>query len=602
MSYTPNYTPVRNREVESSETLGKMAPVRRIRQGSETRRGVGLWTPLCICGGTLLCAAIAILHHVFDSHLNNRSVEGYWTQSKSNQVEIFFATAFKIVFCFSAGVSLIQVTWHSMRRQPLPLGDINALLSGPSIMTLPRTNILFQAPATLAITLAILVSSLITIFAPSLTVRQAASVVRILTVPTIDLTTDAVLDDFSTQYNRYGPLTPTWDKAALMGLLSAEPVGWPMPDGCSPECEYNITYTAPAIRCIELQPDQIDDGLPDSSRDVSRVFQDPPSAYLHAYDAVLGTGSAALNFTTRDRYAGSELDPTITNSDYGWALAYVPYLASNGDDTSLINAAGCLCTFYNATHEAKTHFYNGTQDIWVSVVDYLDPLDTSWKASNGSFDFFSEGAIHGNPSTGVPGVSFAPGVGGPVHLLAMADAFTAHMIGNIAINANTGAVFTTTTLLPETLFEPIPSPVGSLPFPGMNVSSSITNVTQALEQLVANATLSFVNLGTGNTTVTASVPSTDSVYQYNCKGLAGTYLSSFVILLFISILGMYCLIANGEPSSNDFSQILLATRNPQLDVVADAMETDGVSSKTSGRIRLQCEEGRFEVASRKTIE
>ncbi|KAF8196804.1 hypothetical protein K438DRAFT_1825574 [Mycena galopus ATCC 62051] len=448
MSYTPNYALVGNREVESesSETLSQLAPVRRNRQASATRPrpGIGLWTPLFICGGTLLCAVIAILHHFFDSYLNNRSVEGFWTQSKSNQVEIFLATAFKIIFCFSAGVSLVQVTWHSMRRQPLPLGDINALLSDPSIMTLPRANILFQAPATLAITLVILISSLITIFAPSLTVRQAASVVRTLTVPTLDLTTDAVLDDFSVQYDRYGPLTPAWDKAALIGLLSGDPVGWPMPSGCSPECEYNITYTAPAIRCTELQPDQIDDELTDDERDVSRVFQDPPSAYLWAYDGHLGDGSAALNFTTQDRYAGANPDPSITNSDYGWTLAYVPYLASNGNDTALINAAGCLCTFYNATHEAKTHFYNGTQDIWVSVVDYLDPLNTTWKASNSAFNFYNQGGYAANPSAGAEGVSFAPGVGTQVHLLAMADAFTAHMNGDVTVNGNTGVVKFTT--------------------------------------------------------------------------------------------------------------------------------------------------------------
>ncbi|KAF7364222.1 hypothetical protein MSAN_01081800 [Mycena sanguinolenta] len=602
MSYTPNYTPVRNREVESSETLGKRASVRGNRQRSETGPSIGLWTPLCICSGTVLCAVIAVLHHVFDSHLNNRSVEGFWTQSKSNQVEIFLATAFKIVFCFSAGVSLVQVTWHSMRRQPLPLRDINALLSGPSIMTLPRTNILFQAPATLAITLAILISSLITIFAPSLTVHQAASVLRTLTVPTLDLKTDAVLDDFSVEFYRYGPVTPTWDKAALMGLLSGDPVGWPMPDGCSPECEYNITYTAPAIRCTELQPDQIDDGLADSERDVSRVFQDPPSAYLFHYDGLVGDGSAALNFTTQDRYASANPNPSITNSDYGWTLAYVPYLASNGNDTALINAAGCICKFYNATHEVKTHFYNSTQDIWVSVIDYLDPLNTTWKASNSDFNFFNEGGYTANPTAGVEGVSFAPGVGAPLHLLAMADAFTAHMIGDIAINSNTGDVLSTTLLSETGLFESIPSTVDSLPFPGINVTASTTNVTQALEQLIANATLSFVNLNTGNTTVTAAVPSTDNVYLYNRKTLATTYLSSFVTLLLISVLGMYCLIANGEPSSNDFSQILVATRNPQLDMVADAVEADGLSSEALGRIRLQCEEGRFEMASRKTVE
>lgn len=77
--------------------------------------------------------------------------------------------------------------------------DINALLSEPSMMTLPRTNLIFQAPMTLLIVVAILVSPLIPIFAPSLTVRRADAVTLTLTVPTLDLTTDRVLDDFTEQ-------------------------------------------------------------------------------------------------------------------------------------------------------------------------------------------------------------------------------------------------------------------------------------------------------------------------------------------------------------------------------------------------------------------
>jgi hypothetical protein len=79
------------------------------------------------------------------------------------------------------------------------VGDINALLKEPSIMTLPRLNILFQAPASLAITAAILISSLITIFAPSLTVRQGSAEIRTIAVPTLNMTTDALLGDFSVQ-------------------------------------------------------------------------------------------------------------------------------------------------------------------------------------------------------------------------------------------------------------------------------------------------------------------------------------------------------------------------------------------------------------------
>ncbi|KAJ7832927.1 hypothetical protein B0H13DRAFT_2111782 [Mycena leptocephala] len=522
------------------------------------RAGIGIWTPLCILGGTTFAAILAILHHFFDSYLNNRLVTGYWTQSKSNQIEIFLATAFKIAFNFSAGVSLCQISWHSMRRQPLPLGDINALLKEPSIMTLPRLNILFQAPASLAITAAILISSLITIFAPSLTVRQGSAEIRTIAVPTLNMTTDALLGDFSVQHFGYGPVTSTWDKAALMGLLAENPLGWTIPDGCSPECEYNITYTAPALRCSDLAPDQIDDelGLEPTHRYVPRVFQNPPSAYLQAYDGYLTSGSAGLNFTAQDDWVPGSSDT------YGLTLAYVPYVASNANDGALINAAGSLCTFYNATHQLYTHFVNSTQETRVSVIEFLNPLNTTYKAGESFMNYFHENGSPDGPDAGVEGVSFAPGIGAQAHLLAMADAFTQHLTGEIWRDGHTGVLTSTTSLTETNLMPPFVSPSLETQFPGLNMSSSISNISQALQDLVANATTSFMHLNTGFTTVSASVPSTENVYHYNHTTLAATYLSFFVILLLISALGMYCLITNGEPSSNDFSHLLVATRNP----------------------------------------
>ncbi|KAJ7155378.1 hypothetical protein C8R43DRAFT_427693 [Mycena crocata] len=96
-----------------------------------------------------------------------------------------------------------------------------------------------------------------------------------------------------------------------------------------------------------------------------------------------------------------------------------------------------------------------------------------------------------------------------------------------------------------------------------------------------------MDLNTGSAIVSASVPSTDDVYLYNRLTLGITYGLAFVLLLFASAMGMYCLIANGEPSSNDFSQLLVATRNPKLDPMAEPIEADpGLSGTSAARTRL----------------
>ncbi|KAJ6511710.1 hypothetical protein DFH09DRAFT_1374384 [Mycena vulgaris] len=568
------------------ERYGSLSPVRHkeasqdrlVSLPSSARRGIGLWTPLCIIGGTLVAAILAILHYLFDSHLNNHPVSGYWTQTKSGQIEILLSSAFKIMFCFSAGVSLIQVSWRTLRRQPLPLADIDALLSAPSMMTLPRTNLIFQAPLTLFIVISILVSPLITVFAPSLSVRRADPISQTITVPTLDLATDRVLHDFTEQALHYGPVTNTWDRAALLALLSDTPVGWPIPAGCAPECEYNFTYAAPAIRCTDLTPDQIDDGAADGLRFVSRVFQDPPAAYLLGYDIkTTSTGQAALNFTTQDRYHGAGQDLSVPTDQYVWTVAFVPYLASNVDEGALINAAGAVCVFYNATHEAHTHFFNATQEISVSVVEFHDALNTTFKS--GAYKLYNQdGGVYtldGNNTVGVEGVSYAPGIGANVHTFAMVDALNNILSGSISRDANTGVFTPTQTRITETgLFEPLDSFSPGLQYPGLNLSIGVTNFSKALQDLVANATLGFIQFNTGFTTVPASVPTTENVYVFNRTTLGATYLVAFAILLLITVAGVFALITNGEPSANKFSALLATTCNPHLLPVAEAVKAD----------------------------
>ncbi|KAF8179696.1 hypothetical protein K438DRAFT_1210204 [Mycena galopus ATCC 62051] len=263
------------------------------------------------------------------------------------------------------------------------------------------------------------------------------------------------------------------------------------------------------------------------------VFQDPPAAYLLAYDSTLSSSlSAALNFTAQDQYAGLPENLAVTNDQYGWTLAYVPFAASNANSGVLINAAGSICTFYNATHEVRTHFFNGTQETQVSVVEFGAPLNTTYKAR---FDLYTAGGDLTGSTVGVEGVSFAPGVGAQVHALAMADAINDRLIGSINRNGNTGILDTTDTLIAETnIFDQIDGFSTGNPFPGLNVSSGIANVSRALQDLVANATVGFIHLNIGFDTVTASVPSSDTVYVLKRSTLAITYLLSFSILILIS--------------------------------------------------------------------
>lgn len=155
----------------------------------------------------------------------------------------------------------------------------------------------------------------------------------------------------------------------------------------------------------------------------------------------------------------------------------MPYLASNADPGALINAAGSVCIFYNATHKAHTHYFNGTQESHVSVVEFHSPLNTTYKSP--TFGLYSEGGDMAAPVVGVEGVSFAPGVGAQVHALAMADAINNHLLGVILHAGITGIFAKLNTIIAETnIFQPLDSPSPGAPFAGLNVSSSTTNISQ----------------------------------------------------------------------------------------------------------------------------
>lgn len=87
--------------------------------------------------------------------------------------------------------------------------------------------------------------------------------------------------------------------------------------------------------------------------------------------------------------------------------------------------------------------------------------------------------------------------------------------------------------------------------------------------LICSNSAGFVNLLTANTSVPASVVSVDLVYSYHRTTLVATYSATFVVLVLMSAIGIFCIIQNGESSTNSFSRLLVAAQNPEVDAVAD---------------------------------
>jgi hypothetical protein len=76
---------------------------------------------------------------------------------------------------------------------------------------------------------------------------------------------------------------------------------------------------------------------------------------------------------------------------------------------------------------------------------------------------------------------FSPGVGGQVHLLAIADAISTHLNGELLIDGHFSTLTSTTLLTETSIFEPYNietlAQVHSAN-PGMNTTAGVTNISQ----------------------------------------------------------------------------------------------------------------------------
>jgi hypothetical protein len=252
----------------------------------------------------------------------------------------------------------------------------------------------------------------------ALTVRLNHPYIRNITVPTLNLVTDRNIGaiDLSRDSSQaiYVRTSEPWDRAMVQALLSNTALSWKIPSQCYPGCQYNVSYSAAALRCSDLDPYSISGGVPPEP-----TIQDPPVAYLSCYDHNCAT-TGILNFTVQEPLLDVNVSAAMSAAErdrYGITLAYIPFSNNNGDFSSSDagSARGSVCTFYNATYLAQVSYANSMQVNAVSVSEYHDPLNTTYK-----WDYILYDGNSSNPVGKSIDDSFAPGVGPNINLLTIA--------------------------------------------------------------------------------------------------------------------------------------------------------------------------------------
>lgn len=331
-------------------------------------------------------------------------------------------------------------------------------------------------------------------------------------------------------------------------------VNWNPPAECGASCNYTILYEAPALECRNVTSDElslITDGMP---------MQYPITSYDYITNtSLVRTGSIDVpgfyNFTMK--YANAtEIGTIQTNGD-----AFEDYPTAVG---------GATCAFRNATYKVTFEFANNTRVVGTKIQNYTNYLGNQSQQCFG--DIFP--GTNGN-HTGTIHVSQGNNTGitdclvYTVNTRATCEAFTTAFGGNVSDFYDTSRV---NALVLEQLFNiTLPTWDEQLGFYqadyNASISLKVSSLSQALEDLFSNITLSIMTVRSDTTTVRVDTWDGKSVWTYDPRAPWSVYGTAIGIVFAIGIYGLYCLHSNGIEMDSSFSQFLITTRNGELDVM-----------------------------------
>ncbi|KAE9391408.1 hypothetical protein BT96DRAFT_925316 [Gymnopus androsaceus JB14] len=384
--------------------------------------------------------------------------------------------------------------------------------------------------------------ALTSVFVPgSLTITSSPARTKLISVPTIDLNlvapsasagnagsnTDLSEITFSTPSQRWQQLI---SRAATTNIAPT----WDPPAECGVTCNYKFSYSAPALDCTPLSQQDIwpnnvtnsnsSNGLAfpllDGDGFASQYFFYNASYTVDVQNTVVSFGNSALEVFYVEGFNSTTLANSLVNGTQA--------------DISQLSAHGAICTFQNATYEATTSFSNNTQTSSTSVVELGGTLP--FEPADGNFNSTMAGLS----------ISYIYG-----------ELFS----GNAFHNATSGTDTTSTQALLTPLFNLTSVVLQSNVTDGyFSLSQSLNgNLSQGLQDLLGNVTLSLVNEKFATTQVNATVTSATTEYLYHWSRLAITYGVVFSCAAVMVFLGISCLHANDITATFDLEQILEMT-------------------------------------------
>ncbi|KAL4788785.1 hypothetical protein BDV19DRAFT_398187 [Aspergillus venezuelensis] len=518
--------------------------------GSPAKWGIGWRCPTLMIGFVICATALSMGHHFYYNTLNNTVVESVDQQTWAIRVGTGIAFLSKSFLVSGIGIAAVQVIWATLRRKSLKLSGIDAMfaiLNSPMALFTPDVWVRAKT-----LTLLALISWLIPLTAvitpATLSIRLLpANVSTVLNVPNVNFTDAFWADKVQAEgagfiYSSAPSISRLF--AALASSAQVLPVRAPFVNS-----SYTVSFHGPSYKCQSLDEALVT--VPGVNQSLwENAIGDVPE-FGHIYTGV-SPSSPENTFYVRS----GGMNPLWNNN--------------------LTQPARLVCQLWNTSYVINLRFTNGTQTltpISIQPFAYFDwvPADDPFFLSTGAGE---NGAYH------------------VIHLLTsglILGTLATGSTGTILENKTASAAFTRMSLGQTGLYE-CPELWNTSDWLSAQSTTLCRNKTlaRAIEDLSHNFTFSLLSLNGARTISNVTDLTLRNFYSYNSRNLLIAYATSLGVSVACIIVGCLALWHNGISQSASFSNILMTTRNTELDhlAVGHCLGSDHLE-KEAGGIRLQ---------------
>ncbi|KAI1105745.1 hypothetical protein F4804DRAFT_330996 [Jackrogersella minutella] len=513
----------------------------------------------------------AVGHHIYYASLENTPVYSETQQVWAIRIGTGLALLARCGLVATIGIVAAQQTWATLGQKAVSIGGIDSMFE---VMGNPwaflNKDLLLRARRLYVVAGISWILPLVAVVTPA-TLSVSPLVTQDHTVAKVPYYNFSNTDGWPIfggrgYYSGVGP-----EVARLFTTTYTSNSFVPQPP-LFPNASYDLSFWGPSYKCSNL----------------SEIIQTKNAA---TWD------STSFNYTSVEAAFYGEIGPPT--SPTGVLDATKTYIFKTAapelmNNMILIGTAGfnplwdnsdynvrLICQLYNTSYNVNIRYDNGIQSIKENSVEYLEAQE--WDGDSGmNSGFLNNGSCAPDPEANNATICptyymthyiFGDFLAGRILTNAIGELL--YQKGDTMLGAGSAPVFQSGLMdCPEiwnaTDFHEATQLTST--FQTFNRCRGGT-LAAAIEDLSRNFTYSLMTYRNWQNVATTMAPVTVSssrnFYSYNQQTLLASYLASIIVTLGCIIIGYMALRSNGYTGSTAFSSVLLTTRNPDLDRLAE---------------------------------